>query len=249
MTRPGPGDFESRPKATSRPSSASWAADGVFFEDVIQPSTRFAALLLAAAVAPAASCRSSTGGRAPQLLQPGAPGRATHVIAAERATAPPAVGASTADVAFMQGMIGHHAQAVEMVALLESRTTREDMRRLGLRIQVSQSDEIRMMQRWLEARRQPLPGAHAHHAAGAVLMPGMLTPEEMARLADARGPTFDRLFLEGMIKHHAGALTMVKDLFATPGAGQDAEIFAFASEVDADQRMEIDRMRAMLDGR
>ena len=80
-------------------------------------------------------------------------------------------------------------------------------------------------------------------------MPGMLTPEEMARLAAAHGPEFDRLFLEGMIKHHAGALTMVHDLFATPGAGQDPEIFAFASDVDADQRMEIDRMRAMLDAR
>jgi uncharacterized protein (DUF305 family) len=152
----------------------------------------------------------------------------------------------------MQGMIGHHAQAVEMVALLTSRTTREDMRMLGLRIEVSQSDEIRMMERWLEARGQPLPGPHAQHAQhgdGAMLMPGMLTPEEMARLAEAHGPAFDRLFLEGMIKHHEGALTMVKTLFATPGAGQEADIFAFASDVDADQRMEIDRMRAMLNPR
>ena len=117
-------------------------------------------------------------------------------------------------------MIGHHAQAVEMVALIEARTTRADMRTLGHRIEVSQSDEIRMMQRWLEVRHQPLPGPHAHHGAGAVLMPGMLTPEEMARLAEAHGPAFDRLFLEGMIKHHAGALTMVKDLFATPGAAR-----------------------------
>ena len=106
-----------------------------------------------------------------------------------------------------------------------------------------------MMQRWLEVRHQPLPGPHAHHGAGAVLMPGMLTPEEMARLAEAHGPAFDRLFLEGMIQHHVGALTMVKDLFATPGAAEDPEIFAFASDVDADQRMEIDRMRAMLGAR
>ena len=146
----------------------------------------------------------------------------------------------------MQGMIGHHAQAVEMVALLAARTTRDDMRALGLRIQVSQSDEIRMMQRWLQAHGQQPPGPHAHHGVGAALMPGMLTPDEMARLADAHGPAFDRLFLEGMIKHHQGALTMVRDLFATAGAAQDTEIFAFASDVDADQRMEIDRMRAML---
>jgi uncharacterized protein (DUF305 family) len=198
------------------------------------------------------ACRS---GQAPQLVQPGAPGRASHVVKAERATDPAAVRATAADVAFMQGMISHHAQAVEMVALLNSRTTREDMRMLGLRIEVSQTDEIHMMQKWLESRGQALPGVHAHHAAGAVggdsamLMPGMLTPDEMARLAGTRGPSFDRLFLEGMIKHHEGALTMVKQLFATPGAAQDAEVFAFASDVDADQRMEIDRMRAMLDAR
>ena len=119
------------------------------------------------------------------------------------------------------------------------------MRLLGLRIEVSQSDEIRMMQRWLQAHRQPLPGPHAHHMPGG-LMPGMLTREEMARLAAARGPAFDRLFLEGMIKHHEGALTMVRTLFATAGAAQDPDIFAFASDVDADQRMEIDRMRALL---
>jgi uncharacterized protein (DUF305 family) len=146
----------------------------------------------------------------------------------------------------MQGMIGHHAQALEMTALLQSRTASDDMRKLAQRIEVSQSDEIKMMQHWLEARGQPVPDPHAHHAHGAALMPGMLTPEEMARLANAKGDAFDRLFLQFMIKHHEGALTMVKDLFATPGAGQESEIFAFASDVDADQRMEIDRMGAML---
>jgi uncharacterized protein (DUF305 family) len=146
----------------------------------------------------------------------------------------------------MQGMIGHHAQAVEMTALLASRTTSDAMRNLARRIEVSQADEITMMQRWLEARGQEIPGPHAHHMAGATLMPGMLTQPEMDRLAAATGAEFDRLFLEGMIKHHEGALVMVKELFATPGAGQESEIFAFASDVDADQRMEIDRMRGML---
>ena len=153
---------------------------------------------------------------------------------------------TAADVRFMQGMIGHHAQAVEMTALVASRTTSDAMRSLARRIEVSQADEITMMQRWLEARGQERPGPHAHHAAGATLMPGMLTPAEMDRLAAATGAAFDRLFLEGMIKHHEGALVMVKELFATPGAGQESEIFAFASDVDADQRMEIDRMRGML---
>jgi uncharacterized protein (DUF305 family) len=119
------------------------------------------------------------------------------------------------------------------------------MRKLGMRIEVSQEDEIKMMQTWLRDRGQPLPDPHAHHAGGA-LMPGMLTMEEMSRLAAARGPGFDRLFLEGMIKHHGGAITMVEELFATPGAGQDGDIYAFASDVVADQRMEIDRMGAML---
>ena len=154
-----------------------------------------------------------------------------------------------ADVQFMQGMIGHHAQAVEMVGLLQSRTTRDDMRALGLRIEVSQNDEMRFMRGWLDAHGQPQPSPHAHHGDGATLMPGMLTADEMARLGDAHGPGFDRLFLEGMIKHHAGALTMVHDLFAVAGAGQDPEVFAFASDVDADQRMEIERMRARLDAR
>ncbi len=205
----------------------------------IQPGAAFLTFIAVAA----AACHSA---KSPQLVQPGAPGRASHVVTAERAVDLGSSRATAADVAFMQEMIGHHAQAVEMVALLNARTTREDMRLLGLKIEVSQSDEIRMMQRWLEARGQPLAGPHAHHGEGTTLMPGMLTSAEMAALAEARGPAFDRLFLEGMIKHHEGALTMVKQLFATPGAAQEPDVFAFASEVDADQRMEIDRMRAML---
>ena len=133
-----------------------------------------------------------------------------------------------------------------MVDLLAERTRRDDMRLLAKRIEVSQADEIQMMQRWLEARGQEVPGPHAHHAPGAPLMPGMLTTAEMARLSDARGDAFDRLFLELMIKHHEGALAMVKELYSRPGAGQESEIFAFASDVDADQRMEIDRMRGMI---
>jgi uncharacterized protein (DUF305 family) len=153
---------------------------------------------------------------------------------------------TAADVRFMQGMIGHHAQAIEMTDLLATRTQREDMRKLAQRIDVSQTDEIRMMQEWLKQRGEALPDPHAHHHGG-TLMPGMLSAQEMSRLADAKGEAFDRLFLEFMIKHHEGALVMVQELLATPEAGQEPEIFAFANDVDADQRMEIDRMRAMLD--
>jgi uncharacterized protein (DUF305 family) len=120
------------------------------------------------------------------------------------------------------------------------------MKLLARRIDLSQVDEINMMRRWLQDRGQEVPGEHAHHAPGAPLMPGMLSPEEMARLAASTGPEFDRLFLEGMIKHHHGAIVMVDQLFASPGAGQESDIYAFASDVVADQSAEIDRMSAML---
>ena len=206
----------------------------------------FRVIGLGFAIALTTACRTTGGPSAPPIIQPGAPGQAGRVVTADQATDLSKVQFTDADVRFMQGMIGHHAQALEMSALIESRTAVEDMKKLGLRIVVSQEDEIKMMQDWLTARGQKLPDPHAHHQHGATLMPGMLTQEEMATLAASKGVLFDRLFLEGMIKHHIGALTMVKELFSTPGAGQDAEIFAFASDVDADQRMEIDRMGAML---
>jgi uncharacterized protein (DUF305 family) len=203
-------------------------------------------LVLVLIVAAAASCRSAGTGAAPPIVQPGAPGQESKVVQAEQARDLSKVQFTPADVKFMQGMIHHHAQAVDMTQLLVTRTASEDMKKLALRIELSQNDEMKMMRRWLEVRGQEVPGEHAHHMPGAPMMPGMLTPEEMARLAAAKGPEFDRLFLEGMIKHHGGAITMVQELFATAGAGQDSEIYAFASDVDADQRMEIDRMSAML---
>jgi uncharacterized protein (DUF305 family) len=186
------------------------------------------------------------GGATTEIVQPGAPGQPTRVISAAQATDLSKVQFVDADVKFMQGMIGHHSQAVEMVDLLKLRSLNPDMQKLGLRIAVSQEDEIKMMQKWLQVRGQPLPDPHAHHMHPEMMMPGMLTQAEMDALAAAKGAEFDRLFLEGMIKHHGGAITMVQELFAKPRAGQDAEIFAFASDVDADQRMEIDRMGAML---
>jgi uncharacterized protein (DUF305 family) len=169
-------------------------------------------------------------------------------------------GNAAADVRFLQGMIPHHAQALTMVAMIPARSTREEMRLLGERIAVSQRDEIASMRRWLESRGEYAPavdsaGAHAHgahaaqppgHEAQHHAMPGMLTDEELSRLAAASGNAFDRLLLELMIRHHEGALVMVRDLFGTPGAAQEPELFGLASEIDADQRAEIDRMRAVL---
>jgi uncharacterized protein (DUF305 family) len=192
-----------------------------------------------------AACRTGRTDAKPVIVQPGAPGQATRVIGAAQASDLSRVQHTAADIKFMQGMIGHHAQAVEMTAMIPSRTTREDMKMLGLRISLSQEDEIKMMRRWLDVRGAPLPSEHAHHMPGG-MMPGMLTPQEMERLAASKGPEFDKLFLEGMIKHHEGALTMVKELFATEGAGQESDIFAFATDVEADQQMEIDRMVDML---
>ena len=206
---------------------------------------RIAAIVLTAAAG--ASCRTAAITEArPAIVQPGAPGEPSRVIAAAQASDLSRVQYTGADIKFMQGMIGHHAQAVDMVALVPSRSRSDDVRMLALRIDVSQQDEMKMMQGWLVARAQRLPDPKAHHMMGAALMPGMLTPEEMVRLATAKGVEFDRLFLEGMIKHHAGAITMVQQLFATEGAGQTPEIFSYASDVDADQRMEIDRMGSML---
>jgi len=152
---------------------------------------------------------------------------------------------TAADVTFMQGMIGHHAQAVVMVDLLESRTARPEMRALGQRISLSQVDEIRMMQDWLTSRGQMAPEQHAHHGEHE-MMPGMLMPEQMQQLAAAKGPEVDRLFLAGMIAHHRGALTMVEQLLKQQGAAQEPEIFGFIADVEADQGAEIARMSAML---
>ena len=209
------------------------------------PYSRLVLVLLTLATAAACATASSSSPPATRILQPGAPGQETKAIGVAAATDLSKVRFTEADTKFMQGMIGHHAQAVEMVALIPSRTQNQYMKMLGQRIDISQADEMNMMKKWLEARGQAIPGPHAHHEPGG-MMPGMLTSEEMTALAAATSVEFDRLFLMGMIKHHMGAITMVDELFKTPGAGQDGEIFAFASDVDSDQRMEIDRMGAML---
>ena len=198
-------------------------------------------------------CAQQADPATPVVVQPGAPGQPTRTLPPSmRATLPPR---SAADVRFMQGMIVHHAQAVEMTALIESHTTTKDLRSLGARISRSQSDEIKFMKRWLEARGEPtreptspmkmeMPGMDM--SSHSMLMPGMLTSKQMEALKKAKGEEFDRLFLTGMIQHHGGALIMVKDLFDTAGAGQDAELFNFATDVDSGQRAEIRIMQTML---
>ncbi len=194
----------------------------------------------------------------PAVVQPGAPGMPSRSLPpSTRAQLPPI---SQKDVEFMQGMITHHAQAVEMTALIADRTTNKEIRSLGSRISHSQADEMRFMERWLAQRGHPIASTHsasmhgmdmAGHdmhsmSAGHVMMPGMLTPEQMEALKNAKGAEFDRLFLRGMIQHHKGALDMVEVLFNAPGTGQDAELFNFATDVDSGQRAEIKIMETML---
>jgi uncharacterized protein (DUF305 family) len=159
---------------------------------------------------------------------------------------------TAADVGFVSGMIGHHAQAVQMAGWAPSHGASAAVRVLCERIVVAQNDEIAFAQRWLREHNQPVPPAdpRGHVMPGMdhpMLMPGMLTPDQMAQLDAARGPQFDRLFLTFMIQHHRGALTMVAQLLATPGAAEDGPIFRFAADVNADQTTEIDRMSRMLD--
>src|SRR5258708_12281267 len=171
----------------------------------------------------------------PVVVQPGAPGQPTRTLPpSTRATLPPS---SPADMQFMQGMIMHHAQAVEMTALIESHTTTKDLRLLGARISRSQSDEIKFMTRWLTARGEPtsmtmpqMPGMDMpgmDMSSHSMLMPGMLTKKQMDALKKAKGGEFDHLFLTGMIQHHNGALIMLKDFFDTPAPSQNAQLSHF----------------------
>ena len=212
-------------------------------------STLLAASVSAVSFSPVARAQQADPAK-PAVVQPGAPGAPSKTLPSSTpAILPPR---SPADVEFMQGMILHHAQAVEMTAMIPSHTQNEDLRSLGARISSSQSDEIKFMKRWLAVRGESvpkaipkMPGMVMSHE-GMARMPGMLTPQQMEALQAAKGVEFDRLFLVGMIQHHNGALTMVRDLFDTAGAGQDAELFNFATDADNSQRAEIRIMEMML---
>lgn len=208
----------------------------------------FACALRCGVCTDAATAQQAAAGAV--IVQPGAPGEPSKRLPSDtRATLPPL---AAADVDFMQGMIMHHQQAVEMTALIASHTQSADVRKLGAKISLSQSDEIRFMKRWLIEHGQPtsmaMPGMPGMDMQGKPIqpMPGMLTPEQMHALRQARGDAFDHLFLTGMIQHHNGALIMVDDLFRHAGAGQDAEVFNFATDADNTQRAEIRIMQNML---
>lgn len=216
--------------------------------------SRFLPLVLLAGALLLPACRSTSPAAAPPtppVVQPGAPGEASRELSDEDALPDTQPRYTEADVAFMQGMIAHHAQALEMTALVPDRSENQGFRLLTQRIEITQKSEIKMMQDWLRKRGEDVPEATPHHGHNmeghaAMMMPGMLTPDQMAELRSASGAAFEKLFLKYMIQHHEGALVMVADLLASPGAGQETEIYRFVSDVDADQRMEIARMRNLL---
>jgi uncharacterized protein (DUF305 family) len=200
-----------------------------------------------------AGCSGATRGTA-QASQQVDRGSTTDLSAIARAKADSVRHPYTeADVHFMSAMIGHHAQAIVMANLVPTHGASAAVRRLAERIINSQHDEIATMQRWLRDRLKPVPEARAtgmkmmmNGVEHEMLMPGMLTDTQMKQLDRASGPEFDRLFLTFMIQHHRGAVSMVEQLFASYGAGQDETVFKFASDVNVDQVTEIERMQKML---
>jgi uncharacterized protein (DUF305 family) len=209
-------------------------------------------LLCATAVA---ACSTTTGGGSQMSTMPAparAPGGGPAAVAQARADSARHP-YTEADIHFMSGMIGHHAQAIVMARWAPNHEASPAIRRLADRIINAQQDEINSMQRWLADRRLPVPEARPtgmrmmmNGVEHDMLMPGMLTEAQMKQLDQARGPEFDRLFLTFMIQHHRGAVSMVKELFDSYGAGQDETVFKFASDVNVDQSTEIARMEKML---
>lgn len=204
----------------------------------------------------AAGCAGSgAGAAAPETAPRPAGASAAELEAIYRARVDSARTRYTeADVRFMTGMIVHHAQALVMSALAPTNGASPAIQLMAERIINAQEDEIASMQQWLRLRGEPVPEVHmmggelmVHGADHSMHMTGMLTPEQLERLRRARGEEFDRLFLMYMIQHHRGAVTMVNELFSTDGAGQDEEVFKFASDVQADQGSEIARMESMLE--
>jgi uncharacterized protein (DUF305 family) len=201
-----------------------------------------------------AACSGAAGREVETTPQPAA-GSAAELEAIYRARIDSArMRFTEADVHFMTGMIGHHSQAIAMARLAPTHGASPPIQTLAGRIINAQQDEIALMQQWLRDRGQPVPEVHisgttltANGAEHILHMPGMLTPEQMQQLDQARGPDFDRLLLTYMIQHHRGAVAMVKQLYGTPGAAQDDTVFKFADDVGVDQTTEIARMERMLD--
>jgi uncharacterized protein (DUF305 family) len=180
------------------------------------------------------------------VVQLGAPGESGTTLSPEEAESLDEPAYTDADVAFVQGMIPHHQQALEMTALVADRAEDPDLTAMAERIEVTQVAEIKQLEGWLTTRGESVSGMHAGHSDGEHGMPGMLTPQEMARLERATGPRFDRLFLLGMIRHHEGAVVMVESLLTEGEGAQESEVFQLASHIGTDQQVEIAAMKRKL---
>ncbi len=202
-------------------------------------------LVLAVVLLLAAGCTADADPDAPRVVQLASPGGTNRVLTESEAAQLEAPQHTPADVAFVQSMIPHHAQALEMTELVVDRTSRADIPLLAERIEISQQDEIGLLERWLTDRGERIPDAHSHHG-GMGLMPGMLTDEQLAQLENATGAEFDQLFLQSMIYHHQGAVVMVDDLLTGGKGGQEPAVFQLAQHIDSDQQIEIARMNSLL---
>ena len=201
------------------------------------------AMVLATALA---GCTGGSGDEA-RVVQLGAPGESNRELTPEEIDALSSPAHTTADVTFVQDMIPHHRQALVMTALVAQRSDRDDMRALAKRMDVSQTDEIVQLETWLTDRGEEVPGPHVQHGDGHTeLMPGMLNDAELGELGAATGARFDTLFLQYMIRHHEGAVIMVERLLTEGFGGQEPQVFQLAQHIDADQRVEISRMKSLL---
>lgn len=183
---------------------------------------------------------------APPVVQLGAPGESNTTVSPDEVEGVDGPAYTDADVAFVQGMIPHHEQALEMTALVDDRAEDPGLAAMAERIEVTQVAEIEQLEGWLTARGESVSGMHAGHSDGEHGMPGMLTRQELARLEQASGPRFDRLFLLGMIRHHEGAVVMVESLLTEGAGGQESEVFQLASHIGTDQQVEIATMKREL---
>ena len=205
-------------------------------------------ILVGCSVAGLVAIAGSASAQTAPIVQPGAPGEAPRVLTSEQAVQIADTSFSAADVQFMQNMIHHHQQAVQMAALVKDRTNNPAILDVASRIDASQADEMAFMRNWLQTRGEPVQARGAHAMHGAHMMPGMATPQQMAALAAAKGPDFDRMFLELMIDHHEGAVEMVETLLDQPGSAYDPTLLEFTTDVTNEQNAEIERMSALLVG-